>query len=296
MTEFDELKIFYEKLCDSIRKYKKKPLKEQSPLEIFIETTLPNVYEILKKSSIPLYEFKEEEKIKELIEKKLIIESENPDEYVISPHGIWTYEKNHSEKDILITHLNFLKNRFYSKLYKGKKTKLLRREKIVLFALIATRAFSRESCMDLSDERNLFSYWREILDASRDWLLNFGIIEEKENDKFWSDPEADDQTRTRYLMSRINKLTEKTKGFYHKPGGRIYYLSLSSERNAIKAQISLLLTKIFDNIELDIIIKQEIIDFFSKINFNYSNYIFGAEQEFSNSDFDDFLEDLILFF
>ena len=120
MREFDELKIFYEKLCDSIRKYKKKPLKGQSPLEIFIETTLPNVYDILKKSSIPSYEFNVEDKIKELIEKRLIIESENPDEYVISPLGIWTFEKNHSEilehpflRKFQLFYINYLLMNFY---------------------------------------------------------------------------------------------------------------------------------------------------------------------------------------
>ena len=293
MIETDILKVFYEKLCDSIRKFKKKQLKDQSPLELFIKTTLPNVYEILKKSSITKYTFNEEDIVDNLIEKGLIIESENPGEYVLSPLGIWNFESANIE-DRLKAHLNFLRNRFYSKLHEGKKIKLLPKEKVVLFALLATRAFSKESSMDLSDERKLSPYWSEILDKSREKLLNLGIIENKDYDKFWSNPEADDQTRTRYLMSRINKLTEKTKGFYHNPGGRLYFLSLSNERNALKAQITFLLKKIIDDIQLSIMFKQEIIDFFTEINFKYSLYIFSTDN-FSNPEFDDYIEDLILY-
>ncbi len=294
MTELEILKAFYEKLCDTIRMHKQKPLKNQSPLEIFIKTTLPNVYEILKKSSIPKYKFNEENIIDNLIETGLIIESENPGEYVISPLGIWNYESANT-KDRLKVHLNFLRNRFYSKLHKGKKIKLLAKEKVVLFALLATRSFSKEFCMDLCDERNLATYWCEILEKSCEKLLNLGIIENKDYDKFWSKPEADAQTRTRYLMSRINKLTEKTKGFYHKPGGRLYFLSLSEERNALKAQITFLLKKILGEVDLSITIKQEIIDFFREINFHYSIYIFSTDHKFSNPEFDDYIEDLILY-
>jgi len=272
-----ELKIlrkFYNSLCDAIRRILKKSTKNNSPIIIFFGLSIKKVHQTLQKCSIPSFQFnKDELSFYRLFDKKYIMEGEKSGEYIITPKGIWEYEKN-IEKFGLNNFLDYIDKKYFSSLLKGQEKPLNPKEKIIIFSMIAVRSLSKGHSMDLSDEKNLSNYWTEIFNKTRDFLLKLRVITQIDYEEFWKEREDEVIGAIQYLMSRINKLPSKTKNIYHNPGRRKYYLEIPKNFDLIKINLKFLLNKVFNRIELNESQKEEILDFIKEISFDYSIYIF----------------------
>ena len=294
-----ELKIlgkFYKKLCDSIRSIIQKSTKNQSPITIFLGTTVKKVHKTLQTCSIPSFTLrKEESQFNNLVNKHFIREGEKSGEYIITPFGIWEYENN-IKKFGLESFLNYLDKKYYSNLIRGQEKPLSAKEKIVIFGMIAVRSLSKVHCIDLSDDKNLTNYWTEIFNRTKEILLELDVITQIEYNSFWKERDNDVIGAVQYLMSHINELPAKTKNIYQNPGKRRYYLDIPKNIDFIKTNLKFLLKKVLDNVEITEAKRLEILEFLNKLSFEFSIYIFEEKDDFYfNSEFNELIEDLVYF-
>lgn len=294
-----ELKIlgkFYYKLCDSIRGTIQKSTKNESPITIFLGTTVKKVYKTLQACSFPAFTFrKEESQFNNLVNKHFIREGEKSGEYIITPFGIWEYENN-IKKFGLESFLNYVDKKYYSNLIRGQEKPLSAKEKIVIFGMIAIRSLSKVHCIDLNDDKNLTNYWTEIFNRTKEILLELDIITKIDYDSFWKERDNDVLGAVQYLMSHINELSTKTKSMYRNPGKRIYFLDIPKNLDFIKSNLKFLLKKVIDNVEITEAKRLVILEFLNNMSFEFSIYIFEEKDDFYfNSKFNELIEDLVYF-
>lgn len=270
-------------------------MKKQSPITIFLKTTKKNIRIILKDAGIPKYKLKDSGIIESLLRSEYIRLGSKPGEYIITPKGIWDYE---NEKKIyeLDDFLSFIDKEYFN-LFKSQTIHFNTKEKVVVFSMLAIRAFNKENSIDLNVDQAILDKWNGILDKSREKLFNLGIINQAESDNFWKKNVKKDDINSAcyYILRHMNKLSEKTNDLYKSPGNKKYFLNISLNQELLKADLAFLINKVFEGIELNHSIKENIIEFFKGISFEYSIYVFYEVNDFATPKFDAILKEIILF-
>lgn len=290
------LERFYDRLCDGIRKVKKEGVKDRSLIEIFLDTTSGNRRLILKESCIPKYSLEKESIFNNLINDNLIRAGENPGDFLITLKGIWYYETERKGFDIENI-LKFIDKKYFD-LFKSKKKPLNGKEKVVIFGMIAIRAFSINSCVDLNVDDTMLGYWKEIFDKSREKLVNMSIINQKDSSGLWKKSSKDDEITdpVYYLLRHRNTLPGKTKDLFKFAGNKQYYIDFPINEISFRENFIFLIKKIFNKKEKTLDLKDEILEFLSEISASYHILVFNPKNhKFSNPEFDALLEDIILF-
>lgn len=268
-------------------------MKNKSPIPVLIKTQSPSRRKILKDSCIAGYEIRDKSIVDDLLSNRFIRSGEKPGEYLITPKGIWHYE---NEKKIfgLEYFLDFIDKNYFD-MFKGTRKSFDAKEKIVIFTMIAIRAFLNNNPIDLNVDHETINKWNEIFDKSRKMLLDLNVINQSEYDNFWKEDIKNDeiQNAVYYLMRHMNSLSEKTNDIYITLKKKKYYLNISKKEDLMVEELKFLLRKVFEGIELSMVIKENIFEFLKSISFNYSIYVFHDSNEFSNPKFNNIIKDIL---
>ena len=297
-SELNYLARFYNKLCTVINKTLKKSTSNKSPLMIFFNTSKKNILNVLNQSELSKSGLDNKNILTTLLNKKLIREGEDSGKYLITAKGVWEYETK-SNLFLLDDFLGYIDEEFFN-LFKSQKKPLDFKEMIVLFGMIAIRAFSKDSWIDVNIEENT-EKWKTIFDKSNEMLLKLEVITKGQSEKLWKKTDSGKGDITNpvfYLLRHMNHLPAKTNNIFRFSGQKQYYIDYQNDDPALlKANIITLLRKIFNKKELNESEREKIFEFLKEISFNYSPSIyFTQDHKFSTPKFDEFIREIILFY
>lgn len=279
---------FYTVLFENVKN--ELSIKENSIFITLITASQNKVLKLLSDSALAS-DLIGEGKIRDLLESDLIKKDEFSENFTITAQGIWQIEKNKnivSEPQIIEY---FQKSQFQRK--KGSKIELKYREKVVLLSMIAARAFSFESRVNLTTKGRLYDAWEEIFDSANQFLFDLKVINEKEKDSLYSRCANDPPVR--YIFRRMTDLPKKTNLIYNFDKGLNYWLNMPDSEQEFKQKIAFLFSIIFtDKLSyhnLDIIL-----DFCRKIAQNKSIFAFSdiTKHEYLDPRYDLWLKEALI--
>lgn len=233
------LMLFYEKLQNEIRL--KSKVKIESLLKVFMNIKSNQAYELLTGSSISLNAANKSE-ILSLEKKGLIRISDKPDEYVITAQGIWEIENNNHVVDE-VKLLSIIDDKYFNRFYLDST--LSEKEKVILFAMLATRPFSEKSAYDLKRGDIILDKLNQLIVNTYRMLYNNKIIcDLSEKDLFGK---VGNEHPVSNLIRHTDMLPKKTRGIFRAIGKQKYYLDLAEEGELKLESLKYLLKIIFNN-------------------------------------------------
>jgi predicted transcriptional regulator len=291
MDEISEEDIihFYNILLANMKK-KKIVIKKNSVFITLIDAYQRTVLQIINDSAIPAHTLTPDS-IKKLLEQKLIKKTdESVKKYIITARGIWTVEK---KKNLIneISLLDYFDEKKFSITFE-KTADMEFREKVVIFSMIATRVFSKESWLNLQAQSGLQNHWKEIFDLSAQKLHEMGVLTEKNKIELYyrsaHDPPAVSLTR------RLPDMQKHTKYVYQLDGNLRYWLEMPEYENDFKEKLAELFSMVFkekltfENLDL-------IYDFCSEISHTKSIFVFDLNKhKFSSPKYDDLVKEALI--
>jgi hypothetical protein len=284
--EKEYLRRFYSILRDNLRR--EKISKGPSVLISLMEMRSASRFKILSKSIISSNSITNDAMIS-LLSKNLIQVMGNIGEYVITSNGVW-----HQELELGImdgqAFLQYLNQKYFSDQYGivSEKGDLDDEEKIILLAMIAGRAFSEKSPVDLNDEAHKNS-WLEILEKSYYLLNQMGLIKKEKEVIFHKGTEH----IANFMFRHNNYCLQKTHGIYRYKGNYEYYLDVFKNGKLSEEEISYLFWKIFKGEIIQSV--DTVVQFLNSVS-NASIFLFNNMKEhiFSTPTFDSLVRQCLL--
>jgi hypothetical protein len=288
--EREYLKRFYNVLRDNLRR--EKNLKGNSILTSFLETRSASRYKVLGASTL-LSTSVPEDVLLSFLSQNYIQKIGGIDNYAITAKGVWHYELvlGLMNEDTLLTFIN--KKYFASNTSTSlDKKDLDDREKVILYTLIAARAFSQKSCADLKTKETVKDKWLELLERSYDCLVSLKVITKLSKSDFLS------KTGNEHVASSIFRhnghMLQKTSGIYSYTGKYQYFLEIYNDLVFSKEKLSYLFWKLFNG-DISIYSIDLITDYCNKVSSNDSIYLFDMKEHiFSLPTYDSILKDCLL--
>ena len=223
MNNNELLKSMYEKLRIETNEILKCKV-EESVLTTLLNAKSNSVFNVLVNSSLNANEiaiedlqWAEQNEYIRLLEE--IIDQRKA--YVLTIKGLWEYE---STNGLINTNklLEFFQEKHLE--FSVSTEPLNDKEKIVLFSLLALRAFSLSCSMNLNEIQKNDNWKKIIVDVTQFC---------KENKLIKSDmifaTRIGHEHPVSYLMRRQNNLSKKTNKIYKSPGDKVYYLNIDDD-------------------------------------------------------------------
>jgi hypothetical protein len=286
-TEEETLFHFYDLLFSNIKK-KKIGIKRNSVFITLIEATQSNVLQLISNSSIPGHTLSAES-VSHLLEQKLIKKSDEGLQYLITARGIWAVER---EKNII--NETMLLDYFESKKFSIPVEKIEEfeyREKVIIFSLIAVRAFSKQSWANVSSQDGLQDYWKVIFDMACQKLVDLDVITEKNKTELYYRSVHDPPAVS--LLRRVPGIQPRSKFIYQHDSSLHYWLEMPESADEFISKLAWLLSMIFkDKLTFDNF--DTILNFCQEMSHDKSIYVFDLSQhKFSNPKYDELLQQAI---
>lgn len=280
--EENYLKKFYFLLSDNLKR--ERSFKENSVLLSFLKTQSASRYRLLRKSALNSVLIPSRV-LTSLLAKGLIQCIESIDAYAITAKGVWYYE----QKTDLInqeTLLSYINDKYF---IPKMKSDLTEKEKIILFMMISTRAFSEKSPVDLKKSDVIKDKWKEMLERSYDLLCNLSLITKLKKEEFLG------KKGNVHIASSIfrhnNQMVQKTRGIYSYNRKQEYYLDLYKNSTFSQDKLSYLFWKIFRG-DISSNSANDIIDYCNEVSRRESIYLFDMpEHIFSMPAYDTMIKD-----
>jgi len=270
---------------------KGKPI-EKSLLTVLLKMNSTNRFSILKASSIPSIDI-EKENISILCDKNLIRTTDVINQYILTAKGIYEIEKSINkinEQELL----DFIDKNYFS-IFKETEKDLKDNEKIILLAMVATRTFSEDSCMNLNmDESNMaINTWKEIFEMSFNILKELNLISKIDLESFYGKIGNDDPIT--HVMERMNDLPKKTKGLYKPIGDRKYCIKLPEDKKEFGEDLKFLFKKILGDKKLSNENIEKLNNFCIKIAREKEVHIFDPKKHKFHFEYDKIIREALLF-
>ena len=274
----DILKKVYEDLLNSLQI--NGDLKNNSVIISLMRMRSNRRLQILEECSINLGTFPTRIK-DELLRENLMRPTDKLDEYAMTAKGIWNIEKVKISPEDLIEYIG----KAYFGNYEDIEKSLKEKEKVVLFAMMAIRAFSNESCINLKKDSKMLEKLKELLDDSYEKLKSLNLISGNESKDIYGG--SNTESKISYLFRHLNDLPKKTKHLFVFAGGSAYFLNLSNNNKIDKEKTAYILKQIWGEKKLNKGQIQEVYDFLCKTASSKSIFIFNeGERTFSNPSYD----------
>ncbi len=291
MEEIVDLEKFYKKIQESLsNRYKEKI--ESIFLRMLEIRSAVDRFRLLKEASISKFQFTGES-VRNLMENGFIRVTDEENKYTLTAKGILEYEKKNG---ILIEEKiwNFIDKKYFD-LFSESKKELNEKEKLIVFVMIAARAFSKKSSIDLKKGDIALSKWEEIILSSYNFLKDLKIIDKlNENNIFGS--EKNFHKVYTFFKNGGKDVPKKTKGFYKTSGDQMYCLDISNNAGKIEMDaLRLLFNKIFGHRKLSTDEIDKLFNYFNEIASTKNIYIFDVKEHiFHNPEYDNIIKDALL--
>ncbi len=241
------LRSFYERLKENILLERgKSELVEDSVILTILKTQGNTRDKLIRKSRLSSIEVSPDG-LGKLLESGAIQSAGNFDSYVITAKGVWLFEQdlgvlNENKLFSYITRNYFATEKSLPK----NKIDLDEKERVILLSMIAARAFSKDSAVDLKRGDDTKDKWKDILCRSYDLLKDMQLIQKEKRSNFSDDPGNDPVPVAVYRFRHNNKMPRKTQSIYRPAGDYAYYLDLYNKNSFAQDKLSYLFWKIFN--------------------------------------------------
>lgn len=283
------LQKFYDRLYDNfILKYKK--LKSESLLISFIDIKANDRFRLLVESSIRSTSVSGLD-LKNLKLKGFIRNSDNANNLSITGKGVFEVEKT-SNKISIEKLVDCLDEKLFS-LFAELDKSLSEKQRVILLSMISTRSFSEDSVVDLQRNENTNECWGEVVDASFNFLKELGIIKKLSYKELYG--KKGNEHPVSNVFRHTDQLPRLTGGIFTALGNQRYFLNVFKNNTISKEELSFVLRKIFEGIDLDVSIIQSISDFCRNIAHTKDIRLFDPNKHvFSSSSYDSYIKDLLI--
>lgn len=280
MDEKSEKNIekFYNKLKNTIIRDKK--LHRNSVFLTLVQTTKNKSRVYLNDSSLNLSRLLDID-INKLESENYIRQTDTLNEYVITAKGVWFIENKLGvlSEDIIITYFDKRSYDFF-----GNVESLNDRDKVIIFSMIAARTFSRDSVVDLTNDRSK-ELWKEIVEDVHKFLGDSNFIKKESKNGILGDAKADYPIVN--LFRHSDFLPMKTKSIFTSIGSLKYYLNLSDNENEFQNDLAFLFWLIFEEKEPSLAKITTINDFLKDVSSDKGIYLFDIDGDhFSGVEYD----------
>jgi len=261
-----------------------KDFKHKSVVLSLLSMKSNKVFEYINGSS----EYGTKLELNSYIKEGLIIETDEKNTFCLTLKGIYYYEEylNILNKDTL---LHFLNNKIIGKYFTMDKS-LSDSEKVIIFSLIAVRAFSIDSSVDLLKDDEINNKWEDIIRRSHNILCDLNIVNININDLL---KQGKTETAISSLMRHTDKLPKKTRTLFKVKNPQKYYLNIDKDAENIQNNIEFLLKKIFIQY-IDIIEINQVKRMMKEIAQNDSIFLFNmSKHKYLDYKYDIIMDDAI---
>ena len=189
---------------------------------------------------------------------------------------------------------NFIDKKYFD-LFSESKKELNDKEKLIVFVMIATRAFSKKSSIDLKKGDIALNKWEEIILSSYNLLKDLKIIDKlNENNIFGAGKEF--HKVYAFFKQAGRGIPKKTKGIYKISGDKMYCLDISNNAGKIEMDaLRLLFNKIFGHHKLSTDEIDKLLNYFNDVASTKNIYIFDVKEHiFYNPEYDNIIKDALL--
>ncbi len=289
MEEKVNLEKFYKKLQETLnQRYKEKI---ESILLRMLEIKSVDRFRLLREASLSKYQFPAED-IRNLLQEGLIRETDEENQYTLTAKGLLDYEK---KTGTLVDEKiwEFIDKKYFD-LYTESEKALNEKEKLVVLVMIAARAFSEKSCVDLKRGDVALNHWEEIILSSYNLLKDLKIIiKMNENDVFGKEKNLH---KVYTFFKHRENIPKKTKGVYKTTGDQKYYLDVSNNRGKIDiGTLKMLFKKIVGHHRLSNSEIDKLFNYFNEVATTKNIYIFDVKEHiFYNPEYDNIIKDALL--
>ena len=286
-----ELKKFYDKLYDNVLEKKKKIIYDS--ILITILKTYKNDCAILIKNSALNTNKINKEVLEKLISEELIRSTDELNTYFISAKGIWEVEIKSNSININKM-IEFISDEYFN-FYNTLEKPLSSKHKVILFAMIAGRAFSKTSATKLNGNVAR-DKWQEVLERAAEKLRDTSIIPKNFNTTENLFQKRGNESPVGYLFRHNTDLKEKTKGLYQFNGMREYFLDVSFEEKIFEDKLNYLIKLLLGDTKLSHAEIELLAKFCKEVAHKENIFLFDIKNHlFAKPKYDKIIRDAFLF-
>jgi len=292
-TEKHALRRFYDRLRENLKaERRKQDLVEDSVLITLLKTQSATRYRLLSKSTLKSIDVSAEG-LSTLLENGDVQSTGDFDSYVVTAKGVWRFERELGllNEEKLLSYLT--DNYFTTKnLLPKSKNDLNDRERVILLTMIAARAFSKDSAVDLKKGDVARDKWKDIFGGSFDILNGMGLVTNIQKSAL-----IDNRGNEHIVVGVFrhnNQMVQKTQAIYRYTGEYEYYLDLCKDGAFSCDKLSYLFWKIFQgNIAQPYV--DQIVDYCNEVSSKESIFLFDMSKHvFGMPAYDRILKDSLL--
>lgn len=161
-----QLETIHRRCSDALR------VRGDSIIGSLVSKTNNNRAQVLRKTAVPASDIPQDI-VDELTGRVMVVDT-GDGSFAITMYGVWYIERLNLvvDDDYLI---GWMQRHFFEPLFTSE-TKLGDRDLCVAYTLIAMRAFSEDTCMNLKKDSRSRTLWWEILKKSSEFLNSAGLI------------------------------------------------------------------------------------------------------------------------
>jgi len=255
-------------------------LKSQSILISFVDLKSNARFRYILGSALDLSQYDRRD-INELLNNKLIRETEDVNSYAISGKGVWFIEEN---TILSINHfIDFIDNKYFDLAINNNN--ITDKEKVILLSLITARAFSEATAINLKNDYLILDSCKRIIDNSYLILNEYGIVK-KINNLYGK---KGNEHIVSNLIRHTDILPKKTKGIYMAPGNQKYFLDIVHNDNISIDKLSYIIKCVLPkDIEYN-----DVLSIFEKFKTNSYNEAVYLNNNLNNSFINPHYDDMI---
>jgi hypothetical protein len=292
-TEKHALRKFYDRLRENLKTEKhKQDLVQDSVLITLLKTQSATRYRLLNKSALMSIDISAEG-LSTLLDNGYVQSTGDFGSYVITAKGVWQFEHELGllNEEKLLSYLT--ENYFTTKNQLPlSKNDLNDKERVILLAMIAARAFSKDSAADLKKSEVARDKWKDILGGSFDVLNGMGLVSKTEKTAFIHT--RGNEHIANSVFRHNTHMLQKTQAIYRYTREYKYYLDLYNNGVFSSDKLSYLFWKIFQgNIAQPYV--DQIADFCNEVSSKECIFLFDmSKHKFGMPTYDRILKDSLL--
>lgn len=176
-----------------------------------------------------------------LLDKGLVQETDERSRFAITGRGVWLIESQSGVIRVseLINHLD---ERYFR--FAEAAPPLTEREKVILMALVAGRAFSDASAVDLQGDELTKDGWQTIVGKALEELRGLGVVKKLSKQELLE--REGNEVAVSHLIRHSDLLPKKTRGLYVAGGRQRYYLNLGPADAVNAVDLAYILRRILE--------------------------------------------------
>ncbi|NLT38804.1 MAG: hypothetical protein GXX95_11735 [Methanomassiliicoccus sp.] len=225
----------------------------------------------------------------ELKQNGWVRDTEDMSTVTISAKGIWYIEKRNGilgEEALL----DFIDDNYFAMVEASKP--LSEKEKVIIFGMLTTRAFSINSAVDMRKDDSVKDTWKEVMISAFEKLKELGAVERLEIVDLM--PTQGIEHPASHLIRHTDSLPRKTRAIFKASGKNKYYLDMYVNDSLSTEKLAYLFWLVFGRL-LDSDNVEKISEYCREVAYNKSIYVFDLdEHKFSTPEYDELIRTSII--